>query len=437
MSVSRRTFLATNAAGAAVVANPVSVFAATPSTHALELSLSFNPADPNLKYDLLVFGGTVVDPSQRIHARRDVAIKNGQIAAIAESIPASRAAQTIDASGLIVSPGFVDLHCHYFHQVSGIGLPADEMMGMTLTTTGVDAGDAGYSTFSGFRHYVIGQARTRLFAFVHIASIGLAGDPIAVGELFNIDYADVDRCAKAVAENRDIVLGVKVRMSLNVVGNNGAEPLRRAIRAAEIAGPWARVMVHIGDSSIPLTELISMLRPGDIVTHCYSGANNRNRIVENGTVLQAALDAKKRGVLFDVGHGGGSFDFTVAEPAIAQGLTPTTISSDVHSVSIQTPGKPLMPWVLSKFLAMGFSLDDVIAKATIEPAKIIGRVPGLGTLQIGAPADVAIFRLVEGPVTFVDTNRHEKTANVHIDPVKVIREGRPYGFPFPNPFTFT
>jgi dihydroorotase len=309
-------------------------------------------------------------------------------------------------------------------------------MGLTLTTTGVDAGDAGYSTFSGFRHWIMGASRTRLFAFIHIASIGLAGDPIRVGELFNIDYADVERCAKAVAENRDRVLGVKVRMSRNVVGNNGAEPLRRAIRAAELAGPWARVMVHIGDAPIPLSELIAMLRPGDIVTHCYSGANNRNRIVEDGKVLAAALEAQRRGVLFDVGHGGGSFDYTVAEAAMAQGLLPTTISSDVHSVSIQSPGKPLLPWVLSKFANLGFSLDEVIAKATVAPARIIGRVPALGTLQIGAPADVAIFRIVEGPVQFVDTNKNERTGKLYFEPVKAIRQGRPFGFPFPDPFTY-
>lgn len=438
MSVSRRTFIAANAAASVgLTAGAGAQSAAAAERDKQPLPLAFDPNDPNLKYDLLVTGGTVIDPAAKLHARRDVAIKNGQIAAVAPSIPAGRAAQTYDASGSYVAPGFVDMHCHYYHQVSGIGLPADEMMGTTLTTTGVDAGDAGYSTFSGFRHWVIGQSRTRLFAFIHISSIGLAGDPIAVGELLNIDYADVARCAKAVAENRDVALGVKVRMSYNVVGNNGPEAIRRAIAAAELAGPWARVMVHVGDTAMPLGQLLSLLRPGDIVTHCFSGANNRNRMVENGKLLPEAIAAHERGVLFDVGHGGGSFDYTVAEPAMAQGLIPTTISSDVHSVSIQTPGKPLLPWVLSKFLNLGLSLDDVVAKATIEPAKIIDRVPGLGTLAVGAPADVSIFKLVEGPVRFVDSNKHERTGNVHVEPVKAIRGGRPFGFPFPVSFTYT
>jgi dihydroorotase len=437
MTVSRRELMGGAAAAVAAASTSLPAAASAASANPEEPPLAFDPNDPNLKFDLLVSGGTVVDPSQKLNARRDVGIKNGQIAAVAETIPSARASQNYDARGAIVTPGLVDLHCHYYHQVSGIGLPADEMMGLTATTTGVDAGDAGYSTFPGFRHHVIGQARTRLFAFMHISAIGLAGNPIKVGEMLNIDYADVDACAKGVAENRDVCLGVKVRMSKNVVGTNGMEPLRRAIKAAQIAGPWARVMCHIGDAPVPLAEVLDALRPGDIITHAYSNAGQTNAIVVGGKVLPQALEARKRGVIFDVGHGGGSFDFTIAAPAIEQGFAPDTISSDVHSVSIQSPGKPLLPWVLSKFLTLGFSLDQVIAKATIEPARLIGRVPGLGTLRIGAPADVAVFRVVEGPVTFVDTNKHERRGNAYLDPVKTIRQGRPFGFPFPDPFTFT
>jgi len=436
VTISRREFLAANAAAAATtVAAPLA--AATQGTNETPRPVGFDPKDPEFKYDLLVAGGTVIDPAQRLHARRDVGIKNGQIAAVVESIPKTRAAQVFDATGNLVTPGLVDLHCHYFHQVSRIGLPADEMMGMTATTTGVDAGDAGYSSFSGFRHHVIGQSRTRLFAFIHISAIGLTGDPVRVGEMFNIDYADVDSCARAVAENRDVCLGVKVRLSKNTVGQNGIEPLKRAIRAAQIAGPWARVMCHIGDAPVPLGEVLDTMRPGDIVTHTYSNAGQTNAIVASGKLLPQALEARRRGVIFDVGHGGGSFDFTVAEPALQQGLLPDTISSDVHSVSIQSPGKPLLPWVLSKFLGLGVPLDTVIAKATIEPARIIDRVPGLGTLQVGAPADMAVVRLVEGPVTFVDTNKHERRGTQYLEPVKTIRQGRPFGFPFPDPFTYT
>jgi dihydroorotase len=433
LPISRREFLAGNAAAALAAAAP----GAPGETKQGPLPLAFDPKDPDLKYDLLVAGGTVIDPGGKLHARRDVAIKNGQIAAVEESIPKTRAAQVIDATGNLVTPGLVDLHCHYYHQVSRIGLPADEMMGLTATTTGVDAGDAGYSTFSGFRHHILGQSRTRLFAFIHISSIGLAGDPLRIGELLNIDYADVDSCARAVAENRDVCLGVKVRLSKNVVGQNGIEPLRRAIKAAQIAGPWARVMCHIGNAPVPLAEVLDTMRPGDIITHTYSNAGETNAIVVNGKLLPQALEARRRGVIFDVGHGGGSFDFTVAEAAMKQGLEPDTISSDVHSASIQSPGKPLLPWVVSKFLSLGVPLEAAIAKATVEPARIIDRVPGLGTLQIGAPADVAVFRLVEGPVAFVDTNKHERRGTQYLEPLKTIRQGRPFGFPFPDPFTYT
>ena len=159
--------------------------------------------------------------------------------------------------------------------------------------------------------------------------------------------------------------------------------------------------------------------------------------MQNGQLLPAALDAKKRGVIIDVGHGGGSFDFTVCEPAMQQGMPPDTISSDIHSVSINTPGYPTLPWVMSKFLAHGLSVEDVVAEATIEPAKIIGRVPGLGTLQVGAPADAAILDLVDGPVEFVDTRNNKRSGTKKLVPVLTVRGGRPFGRPpLPTPFIF-
>ena len=250
-----------------------------------------------------------------------------------------------------------------YPQASALGLPADELVPFTATTTYVSAGDAGANNFSAFKHYVIAQARSRIFAFVHISNIGLAGFP--VGEALNIDYADVDAAAKTVAENADVALGVKVRVSKTVVGGNGLEPLKRAIAAAERAGGGAKVMCHIGDAPGDLSALLELLRPGDILTHSYSGAGNN--VVQDGKLLPAALEAKKRGVVIDVGHGGGSFDYTVAEPAIAQGLLPNTISSDIHALSGNTPGMPYLPWVMSKFLNMGFSLEQVVAMATSTP----------------------------------------------------------------------
>jgi len=231
------------------------------------------------------------------------------------------------------------------------------------------------------------------------------------------------------------VLGVKVRITDNVVGQNGVEPLRRARRAAELAGKGFRVMCHIGAAPGSLADVLDLLRPGDILTHAYSGAGNN--IVQNGQLIPAAKAAKQRGVVFDVGHGGGSFDFTVCEPAMMQGCQVDTISSDIHAVSINTPGYPTLPWVMSKFLALGLPLEEVVQRATLEPAKIIGRVPGLGTLTVGAPADVAIFDYVDGPATeFVDTRNNTKSGTKKLVPVLTVKDGRPFGRPYSIPFRY-
>src|SRR5579872_763422 len=267
-------------------------------------------------FDLLIKGGRVVDPSQTLNARRDVGIRFGRVTAVEADIAPARAQRVLDAADKIVTPGLIDLHAHVFPYGSALGIPADELVPFTATTTAVSAGDAGANNFAALRRYVIGQARTRLYAFVHICNHGLAGFPVP--EMLNIDYADVDACARAIAENADVALGAKVRMTKNIVGANGFEPLRRAIAATERAGTHGRVMCHIGDVPGALAALLDLLRPGDVLTHAYSGAGNN--VVQDGKVVGAALAAKKRGVIIDVGHGGGSFDYTVAEPAIKQGL---------------------------------------------------------------------------------------------------------------------
>jgi dihydroorotase len=436
MDVSRRDLIklgTTAAAGGLLTAQAAQAQAPMRATPiAQPTPIGFNPADPALKFDLVIANGDVVDPSQRLRGKRDIGIKNGQVAAIAAGIAADRAVQRIDAGGRLVTPGLVDLHTHLMPHI-GIGLPADELVGITAVTTAISAGDAGANTFGAFTHWARPQTRTRLYAFVHIASIGLAGG-LAPGELLNIDYAIVDACTKAVAENADVVLGVKVRITDSVVGQNGLEPLRRAIRAATMAGPQFRVMCHIGAAPGSMSDLLDLLRPGDILTHAYSGAGNN--IVQNGQLLPAAKAAKARGVIFDVGHGGGSFDYTVCEPAMQQGAPPDTISSDLHAVSINTPGYPTLPNVMSKFLGLGLPLEEVVARATWEPAKIIGRVPGLGTLMVGAPADISIFDLVDGPTEFVDTRNNKRSGTKKLVPWLTVKGGRPWGRP-PMPFPFT
>jgi dihydroorotase len=423
MSTTRRHFLVT-AGSAALTAAGVGLAGAA--------------MGPNDKFDLVIKGGDVLDPSQGLRGRRDIGIRFGVIEAVEADIPATRAQKVLDAAGKLVTPGLVDLHTHVYPYGSAIGIPADELVPYQGTTTCVSAGDAGAHNFAAFRRFVAGQTRTRLYAFVHIANIGLAGFPVA--ELFNIDFAQPDVAAKAIAENADMVLGTKVRMSENVIAKHGLEPLKRAISACEQAGTGAKVMCHIGgvETRELMSQILDALRPGDILTHCYSGfpnvAGEFTNIVQDGRVIPAAMSAKQRGVIFDIGHGGGSFDYTVAEAAIQQGCLPDTISSDIHVFSGNTPGMPYLTWVMSKFLGLGFSLEQVVAMATSKPAGVINRLPKLGTLQVGAPGDVSILELVEGPVSFVDTRNNKREGKAHLKPVQTVAAGVPFGRPYPAPF---
>ena len=394
---------------------------------------------PGDKFDLVIKGGEVLDPSQKLRGIRDIGIRFGVVEAIEPGIPAERALRVLDAGGRLVTPGLIDLHSHVYPYGSAIGIPADELIPYQASTTVVSAGDAGANNFAGLRRHVAGQTRTRIYAFVHIANMGLAGFPVP--ELFNLGYADPAVAAKAVAENADMVLGIKVRMSENVIDKHGLEPLKRAVAACEMSGTKARVMCHIGgvQSRELMSQILDTLRAGDVLTHAYSGAPNNagmgTNIVQDGKLLPAALAAKRRGVVFDVGHGGGSFDYTVAEAAIAQGAGPDTISSDIHVFSGNTPGMPYLTWVMSKFLNMGFTLEQVVTMATVNPASVINRLPKLGTLQPGAPGDVSILEVVEGPVSFVDTRNNKREGKVHLRPVQVVIAGVPFGRPYNAPFT--
>jgi dihydroorotase len=394
---------------------------------------------PNDKFDLLVRNANVLDPSQSLSGKRDIGIRYGVIEAIEASIAPERALRVLDANNRLVTPGLIDLHAHTYAYGSAIGIPADELIAHQGTTTVVSAGDAGANNIAGFRRLAMPAARTRQFAFVHIAVAGLAGFPVP--ELFNIDYAQVDVTARAVAENADFVIGVKVRMSENVIARHGLEPLKRAIAACDKSGVPAKVMCHIGgvQSRELMSQILDLLRPGDVLTHCYSGAPNvagdGTNIVQDGKLLPAALAAKRRGVVFDVGHGGGSFDYTIAEAAIQQGCPPDTISSDIHVFSGNTPGMPYLPWVMSKFIGLGFTLEQVVTMATVNPARVIGRMPKLGTLQNGAPADLSIFDVVDGPVLFVDTRSNQRNGKTYLLPWTTVVAGVAFGRPYQAPFT--
>ena len=393
---------------------------------------------PDDKFDLLIKGADVLDPSQGLRGKRDIGIRYGLIEALAEDIPAARANRTLTATGKLAVPGLIDLHAHVFPYGSAIGIPADELVANQATTTLVSAGDAGANNIAAFRRFIVPATRARLYAFVHIANHGLTGFPVP--ELYNIDFAQVDAAARAIAENSDIVLGAKVRMSENVIAKHGLEPLKRAIMACERSGTGGKVMCHIGGVETPalMSQILDTLRAGDVLTHAFSGApNNANQftnIVQDGKLLPAAAEAKKRGVVFDVGHGGGSFDYTVAEVAIASGAGPDVISSDIHVFSGNSPGMPYLTWVMSKFMNLGYTLEQVVTMATVTPAKVISKMPKAGTLQVGAPGDVSLLEVVEGPVSFVDTRNNKREGKIHIKPAGAVVAGVAYGRPYQSPF---
>ncbi len=413
-------------------------FLAGTACAALANAPAFATMGPNDKFDLVIKNCDVLDPSQSLRGKRDIGIRYGVIEALEADIPPARAERVLDAGGKLTTPGLIDLHSHVFPYGSAIGIPADELVAHQSTTTCVSAGDAGANNFAAFRRHIVAQTRTRLYAFIHIANTGLT--PFPVAELYNIDFAQVDACARAIGENADIALGAKVRMSENVIAKHGTEPLKRAIMACEKSGTNGKIMCHIGgvETRKLMSDILDLLRPGDVLTHCYSGfpniAGEFTNIVQDGKLLPAALEAKRRGVIFDIGHGGGSFDYTVAESAMQQGAMPDTISSDIHVFSGNSPGMPYLTWVMSKFLGLGFSLDQVIAMATINPAKVINRMPKLGTLQVGAPADVTIMELVEGPVSFVDTRNNKRDGKAYLKPVQTVTAGVPFGRPYNSPF---
>jgi dihydroorotase len=418
--LSRRTFLS----GASAVA------AAVGPAHAA--------MGPNDKFDLVVKGAEVLDPSQNLKAKRDIGIRYGLIEALEAEIPAEKGNRVLNVSGKLATPGLIDLHAHVFPYGSGIGIPADELIQYQAATTLVSAGDAGANNIAAFRRFIVPQSRARLFAFVHIAVHGLTGFPVP--ELYNIDFAQADAAARAIGENADLVLGTKVRMSENVIAKHGLEPLKRAIQACERSGTPAKVLCHIGGVETPalMSQILDTLRAGDILTHAYSGAPNLSdkftNIVQDGKLLPAALEAKKRGVVFDVGHGGGSFDYTVAEVAMAAGAGPDVISSDIHVFSGNSPGMPYLTNVMSKFLNLGLTLEQVVTMATANPAKVINRGAKLGTLQIGAPADVSFLEVVDGATEFVDTRNNKRPGKVQLKPAGVVIAGIPHGRPYASPF---
>lgn len=368
-------------------------------------------------YDLLIKGGIVVDPSQRLHQHMDVAVSHGKVEALERSIPRDLACETLDASELIVTPGLIDLHVHVYRGTSHYGMDADTHCLDKGVTTVADAGSSGADTFEGLRRYVIGPSKTRILAFLNISSMGQISPN--VGELEDIRFADVERAIDVCQRNRDVIRGVKVRLSRSVVGQNDLQPLNLAKQVADAVK--MPLMVHPGNTSSPITDILAELQKGDILTHCYHGLE-QGILDPNGTMIDAAWKARKRGVIFDVGHGMGSLSFDVAAKALAQEFPPTTISSDLHHYNIFGPVYSLAT-TMTKFMVLGMPLDEVVAKATTAPAKLLGIEESLGTLRKGALADIAVLELRQGQFTLQDAMGKTATSDRLLTPRAVIRGG--------------
>lgn len=369
-------------------------------------------------FDLLIKGGTVIDPSQSLHEQRAVGIVRNRIAAVERDIPAESAARVIDAGGQFITPGLIDLHTHVYYGSTFWGVQPDPIAACSGVTTWLDVGSSGAYNFPGFREYVARPARSRIYALLNISSIGLTA---MTWELQNLHHCDVDVCCKLIDLNRDIVLGVKARIDTNTVGANGIEPLKRAKLAAERT--QLPMMVHIGIAPPAIQDVLREMRAGDILTHCFTGHTMRI-IDDNGKLLDAAKEAWDRGIIMDIGHGAGSFSFDTAEAMLANGLKPDVISSDIHQLSVHGPLFDL-PTCMSKFLALGMSMDDVIRATTARPAEVMGLQNEVGSLKTGAFADVALWKVCEGDYTFYDVFMHARKGRQLLCNTLTIIAGQP------------
>lgn len=368
-----------------------------------------------MNFDILIRGGEVVDPGAGQHGRLDVGIAGGKIAAVAKDLPTEGHRRVVDASGQIVTPGLIDLHTHIYWGVTYWGVEADPIAARTGVTTWLDVGSSGAYSFPGFRRWIAEPARSRVYALLNASYVGLVGPTF---EFSNLDYLDVPLAAQTIEENRDLILGIKARIDRNTTRGTGIAGLERSRELADRVG--LPVMVHIGAAPPGLEEIIGLMRPGDILTHCNTG--NDNKVIDaERQVLPYVKQLWDRGMITDIGHGTGSFSFETAEAMLSHGLPPDVISSDIHQMSIQGPMFDL-PNTMAKFLAIGMSLSDTIERATSRPARAMAK-PELGTLKVGAEADVAVFTLREGNFTFHDVRMEARRGKVQLDNTLTIVRG--------------
>lgn len=394
-------------------------------------------------FDWLIRGGRVIDPANNVDEVADVAIRSGRIAAVGSNLDPSLAKHVYDARGKYVVPGLVDLHVHGFPHVTPTGIDVDEYCLRRGVTTAVDAGSAGYYTFPGFRAFAVEQFKTRLLAFVHIGGAGLVfaglgGDAGSLGELDLLTVANVDQCVACGEENRDIVVGVKIRLSASCAadGRHEAEGFRRAEEAARQLG--LPLMTHHSFSTVPLEDCPGNMKAGDIYTHCFHGFPSTIIDPETRRVHPVVKHARQEGVLMDIGNGQGSFTWTAAEIALGEGFLPDTISTDLHSGCAPGPAYDL-PTVMTRLLHLGMSMQELVERTTINPARAIGWDDRIGTLGVGREADVTVLAVHDVDVELEDCQSQRRRIKQRIVADAVWRAGERFYTtlpdPWPNPTT--
>ncbi len=349
------------------------------------------------RYDIVIQGGEVVDPGRGFRQRADVGVLDGKIAAIEPQIPAERGIDIVQAKGLMVAPGLVDLHTH-IHSGLKLGIDADGVAARSGATTWVDAGTFSYPEIDGFRRFVVRPAQARIFGFVYLypSNRDPSQDPVEYCRKVMKPTGE-----EAVA-NRDIVLGVKLQVGSNMNGPHSLDFLKIA---RELCDQYELpLMAHISFAPPSTDEVMALLRPGDVATHCFN-THTLGILDGNGRIKDSVIDARKRGVLFDVGHGSGSFNFEVARKALDQSFLPDTISTDIYDLNVNGPVFD-MPTTMMKMLSLGMSFDDVLLRSTLNAAKIVNRVPGMGALEVGGPADIALLELVDSEKNLVDSQHN-------------------------------
>ena len=390
-----------------------------------------------MPFDLLIKGGHVIDPASGVSAPRDIGISGDRIAAVEDSIAAGAAGRVIDARDQFVTPGLIDMHTHVNWGASIGGVDADSIAWRTGVTTWIDAGSAGAFAMPAFRKHVIEPAEARILAYINISYLGLVG--LNYDEYCNPASCNLEILGRVADQSRDIVVGIKVRMGKEGFCWPDLGILRTAVEASRATG--LRLMCHLSGTPPELRDILAELRPGDIVTHAFTGAGER-MIDRRGRILPAVERAREQGILFDTGHGAGSFSFESAEALARYSFWPDTISTDLHQGSLAGPnlvadqeliqrvrgdGSPhfTLLTVMTKFLFLGMSLDAVIRATTARPAELIGMAGEIGTLRPGSIADVAILKLEPGAHELYDIHGLKRMTNERLVCTETIRAGRP------------